>query len=381
MKKKRASGSLLLSIGTAVPEYRYQQQAIADFMVRYFRMPEDTGRKLSIIYKKSGIDYRHSVLPDFFNNGHDPLLFDATSIIPSLSKRMGIYQAAAADMAVEAAKDCLANISRKAGKRILPITHLISVSCTGMSAPGLDLQVMQQLQLDDNVARTSVNFMGCYAAFHAMKMADAICRADNEATVLIVMVELCSLHFQPELDSQNLVVNSLFADGAAAMVISSGKKCRKTEHPAFAINGFYSKVLHEGKAMMTWHPSEKGFLMGLDSLVPQLIEDHAGPMMEEALESFNSKRSKITHWAIHPGGRKILEAVKRGMRLTDDNLMESYEVLRNFGNMSSPTIAFVLKRMMQDHASWKKKVRILSAGFGPGITIETALLKPVIASS
>ncbi|MEO6167151.1 MAG: type III polyketide synthase [Chitinophagales bacterium] len=376
-KKKRADGSLLMAIGTAVPEHRYQQQAIADFMIRYFQVPEDTSRKLSIIYQKSGIDFRHSVLPDFFKNGHVPLLFEEVSLNPALSKRMEIYQPVAVKLAFKAVKDCFNELEKSSAKKLLPVTHLITVSCTGMSAPGLDIQLMKQLDLPDHVERTSVNFMGCYAAFHALKMADAICRSDEQATVLIVMVELCSLHFQPEMDNQNMVVNSLFADGAAALLVSSKEKSKSLDRPALRISGFHSKVIHKGESMMTWHPSEKGFLMGLDSLVPQLIEDHAGALIAEALDKFECRRSKVSQWAIHPGGRKILEAAQRGIQLTNDDLKESYAVLRNFGNMSSPTISFVLKLMVQEKTKWKKKERILAAGFGPGITIETAILQPV----
>lgn len=270
-------------------------------------------------------------------------------------------------------------LEKSATKQLLPITHLITVSCTGMSAPGLDLQLMKELELEDHVERTSVNFMGCYAAFHALKMADAICRSDHHATVMIVLVELCSLHFQPEMDNQNMVVNSLFADGAAAMLVTSKQKSKGLNCPALRIDGFHSKVIHKGATMMTWHPSENGFLMGLDALVPQLIEEYAGGLIAEALNKFECKRSMVTHWAIHPGGRKILEAAQKGMLLTDNDLEESYSVLRNFGNMSSPTISFVLKLMMKKRLDWKKKDRILAAGFGPGITIETAMFKPVIS--
>lgn len=378
MKKKKAAGSLLISIGTAVPGHRYNQQAIADFMIRYFNVPEEASRKISIIYQKSGIEYRHSVLPDFFRNGHAPILFDATSANPALSKRMEVYQSGALHLAVQAVKDCINELDKKTQKKLLPVTHLITVSCTGMSAPGLDIQLMKQLELPDHVDRTSVNFMGCYGGFHALKMADAICRSDESATVLIVMVELCSLHFQPEIDNENMVVNSLFADGAAAMLITSKEKSKKTNVPALQISGFHSKVIHAGETMMTWHPSEKGFLMSLDALVPQLIEDHAGSLVAEALEKYELKRSDVSHWAIHPGGRKILEAAQRGIKLTSEDLKESYSVLKNFGNMSSPTVSFILK-LMQENMRWKKRERILAAGFGPGITIETAMLQPVTA--
>ncbi|MBX7109081.1 MAG: type III polyketide synthase [Chitinophagales bacterium] len=378
MKKKKSNGSLIVSIGTAVPDNRYRQQAIADFMIRFFGTDDESSRKLSVIYNRSGIEFRHSVLPDFFADGKKPRLFIDPQQNPVLTNRLQIYGEEAIRLAAKAATYCLQQLRVTDAKRLLPVTHLITVSCTGMSAPGLDLQLMQELSLPGTVHRTSVNFMGCYAAFHALKIADAICRSDEAAMVMIVMVELCSLHFQPEMDSQNMVVNSLFADGAAAMLITSGRKCRQLTVPALRLNSFYSRVIHEGAEMMTWKPAEMGFLMRLDSMVPQLIEEHSNHLMKEAMLSFGSKRSKVTHWAIHPGGRKILEAVQRGMQLSNHNLKESYAVLRSFGNMSSPSIAFVLKMIMQEKLQWKKKEKIFAAGFGPGLTIETAMLQPVI---
>lgn len=379
MKQKKNQGSLLLSIGTALPPYKYSQADIGEFMVRYFNINNELARKLSVIYKKSGIEYRYSALPDFHQNGQLPLLFQQALKNPTLGNRMQVYRNAALDLAVAAVKNCLAGLNtRKANKRLLPVTHLITVSCTGMSAPGLDLQLMEKLELPDHVERTSVNFMGCYAAFHALKMAHAISASNKEATVLIVLVELCSLHFQPDLDSRNMVVNSLFADGAAAILVSSDQKSEGLKIPSLRLAGFHSKVVHEGSELMTWNPTENGFLMGLDALVPNLIEEHSGTLLEEALTKFKSKKSKVQHWAIHPGGKKILESVLKGMNLSKENLDASYEVLQNFGNMSSPTIAFVLKLMMQKRISWKNKERILAAGFGPGITIETALLETVV---
>lgn len=376
MSKK---SSVLISIGTAVPPHRYRQESIADFMIRYFGIPEEQSRRLSAIYRKSGIDYRHSVLPDFSMNGHIPILFNGSSTIPELSKRMEVYQPNAVKISVMAVDDCLKDLKKSIRKKVLPVTHLITVSCTGMSAPGLDIQLMKGLQLQNDVKRTSVNFMGCYAGFHAMKMADAICRSDKGATVLIVMVELCSLHFQPGLDNENIVVNSLFADGASAMLISSEKKLKDSELPVLKLSGFHAKVIHSSEEMMTWHPSEKGFLMGLDALVPQLIEENAGELIREVLDKFKLKKKEIAHWAMHPGGKKILEALQRALSLAEHDLASSYTVLRNFGNMSSATVSFVMKGMLQEKISWKKKDKILAAGFGPGITIETALLQPALA--
>jgi alpha-pyrone synthase len=371
--------SFIASIGTAVPDYRYRQQIIADFMVGYFKLDEDAARKLSLIYQKSGIEYRHSVLPDFYANGNQPQLFISNDVNPSLTSRLEIYRKEASALSKQSISDCLSFLSKKEKKKLLPITHLITVSCTGMSAPGLDLQLMQELELPVDVCRTSVNFMGCYAGLHAFKMADSICSSDDDAVVLVVMTELCSLHFQPEFDTENIVVNSLFADGSATALFVSEKKMRSLKKRALRIKGFHSEVIHAAEKYMTWDPSEKGFLMGLDALIPKVIEEHAGSLIENALKKFDLKRSKIDHWALHPGGRKILDAAQKSIGLSAEDLGHSFRVLRDFGNMSSPSFCFVLKSLWQDGLEKNKKRHILAAGFGPGITIETALLQTVDA--
>ncbi|MBA3649216.1 MAG: type III polyketide synthase [Chitinophagales bacterium] len=381
MKKpnRYRTGSAIAAIGTAVPKHRYQQRTIADFMVRYFQYEKDIARKVSYIYDKSGIDYRHSVLPDFHQNGHLPVLFSSKENNPLLSNRLGIYNQGALELSAAAVADCMKNIKNKNRKKLSEITHLITVSCTGMSAPGLDIQLMQHLSLPKDINRTSVNFMGCYAGFHAMKMADAICKSNDDAIVLIVLAELCSLHFQPGTDMENLVVNSLFADGAAAALITSGKKLKNTDQPALGFSGFHAEVIHEGSEFMTWQPDEKGFLMGLDALVPKLIEDNAAQLVKQALNKLSLKKSAVKHWAFHPGGRKILEAIQRSVNIEKEEFIHSYNVLRNFGNMSSPTILFVLKMIWQAQKKWRDNDYIFAAGFGPGLTIETAMLQPVIA--
>jgi alpha-pyrone synthase len=369
--------SVIVSIGTAVPSYRYEQKTIADFMIRYFGLDDETSRKVSVIYNRSGIESRHSVLPDFHMNGSTKL-FKADEKNPSLSKRMSIYKEEAIALAARAVSDCLGSLSKKVLKKMLPVTHLITVSCTGMSAPGLDIELLRRLELPNDVHRTSVNFMGCYAGFHAFRMADNICRSDSDATVMVVLTELCSLHFQPGTDAETMVVNSLFADGAAALLFSSGKKVKNVKGRMLEVVGFSGEVIHEGATYMTWNPSEEGFLMGLDALVPQVIESNANRMVDDALRKFKLDKEDVSHWMFHPGGRKILEAAEGSIGLKKEDLKHSYRVLRDFGNMSSPTICFVLQSLLQDGVKGKNREYIFAAGFGPGITIETALLKPVL---
>jgi predicted naringenin-chalcone synthase len=376
MAKKKTS-SCIVSIGTAVPNNCYEQNEIADFMIRYFGLEGEAARKISVIYQKSGINVRHSVLNDFKLNGHASL-FKSSEKNPSLTERMNVYKKSAVVLAANSVRDCYDQMKRKVREKISPVTHLITVSCTGMSAPGLDIQLMQELKLPADVSRTSVNFMGCYAGFHAFRMADSICKADEEATVLIVLVELCSLHFQPGVEAETLVVNSLFADGAAAVLMTSGKKARKLKNTMLAVEGFCGEVIHQGATYMTWSPSEQGFLMGLDAMVPQVIEENANRMVMDSLRKFHITKEEIMHWAFHPGGKKILSAAGKSLGLPQFDFNHSYRVLRDFGNMSSPTICYVLKSMMQEELKGTKNEFIFAAGFGPGITIETALFKPVM---
>ncbi|MCY7410626.1 MAG: type III polyketide synthase, partial [Chitinophagales bacterium] len=327
MKNNNKEGSYVAAIGTAVAQYRYPQQVIADFMIRYFKLNEEASRKTNLVYHKSGIKFRHSVLADFSMNGNAPELFATDSSSPLLSKRLNVYDQNALKLSVAAVADCLNEFESSYNKSKPPaVSHLITVSCTGMAAPGLDIQLMKALNLPGDTERTSINFIGCYASFHALKIADAICLSNENAVVLIVAVEICSIHFQPAIDNENLVVNSLFADGAAAAIVISEKIKKKFKGAALQINGFYGEVLHAGESLMSWKPNENGFLMGLDPSVPQLIEDESSKMINRALKKFRIKKSEITNWALHPGGRKILEAAQKSIQINEDDLKHSYNV-------------------------------------------------------
>jgi predicted naringenin-chalcone synthase len=282
--------------------------------------------------------------------------------IPSLEMRMQWFEKNAATLSLQAIRDCMNNFSE------YDITHLITVSCTGMSAPGLDLELTELLSLSKNIHRTSVNFMGCYAAIHAMKMADAFCQREKDTNVLIVCTELCTLHFQNDPTQNNITSSMLFGDGAAAMLITNNKNAR-----GLTIDNFYSSVDIKGKKDMAWELSSRGFLMTLSGFVPDLIEIDFNPLVSEALSEAEISREQITHWCIHPGGKKILEAVIKSLSLTNGQLDNSYEVLKDFGNMSSPTILFVLKKIMQT-LNRKENNKIFGAAFGPGITMETFIL-------
>ncbi|MES2881374.1 MAG: type III polyketide synthase, partial [Bacteroidota bacterium] len=255
--------------------------------------------------------------------------------------------------------DCLQHVHNAKA-----ITHLITVSCTGMSAPGLDLQVMELMDLPKDTHRTSVNFMGCYAAIQALKMADAFCTANPQAQVLIVSTELCTLHFQREHTMDNIASSLLFGDGSAAALVVSNNHAAK----GLVLDDFYSEVITKGKRDMAWELSSQGFVMTLSGYIPELIEEDFQAILQRAMAKTNSDVSSVSHWCIHPGGKRILEAIERSLHLSSQALLPSYEVMKDYGNMSSATILFVLKKILHDKKEIKK---LAAAAFGPGLTFET----------
>ena len=354
--------SKITSIATGVPAHKYSQTDLLAFANRAYNNSETDSRKLKFLYSKSGITHRHSVLPDFYPEKSESILFSKNeNAVPDISKRMDIYNAEAAALSVDTITNC---ISGKIDKK--EITHLITVSCTGMSAPGLDLQIMELMGLPKNIVRTSVNFMGCYAAIHAMKIADAFCKSAEDANVIIVCTEFCTLHFQTDKTIDNLTSSLLFADGCAAMLMqgNAGK--------GLLIENFFSDVTFEGRDDMSWKISSAGFLMTLSGYVPGLIKADFERLVKEALGKTGRTKKDITHWCIHPGGTKILESISKSMGLEKKALEYSYEILNDYGNMSSPTVLFVLKKILNEvEATGQKDAVVFGAAFGPGLTMET----------
>ncbi len=351
----------IISIGTALPANCHPQSDILRFMQKAYKLDEAEARKLAFLYRHSDIKQRYSVIEDFCKTEDEWEFVQANGHgNPTLNDRMKIFHLHALSLSVGAINNCINNIidARQ-------ITHLITVSCTGMSAPGLDLEVAEALDLSPNVFRTSVNFMGCYAAIHALKIAKMICDSTASANVVIVCTELCTIHFQQEYTPDNAASSLLFADGSAAVLVSnsiSSSKCLK-------LKSFYSEVAYKGKTDMSWQLSNDGFLMTLSAYIPQLIKEDINCFAQKALQAANIKQDKITHWCIHPGGRKILEVIQAKLSLTDQHLSYSKNVLSEFGNMSSPTILFILKQMLHDLNG--SPANVFGIAFGPGLTMET----------
>ena len=360
--------SKIISIGTALPAYKHLQTDILQFMQAIYAMNETDRRKMKFLYHQSHIEHRYSVVPDYSRPVNEWKFYPHSENLepfPSLESRMAMYNRHAAPLSVDAIRNCLEN----AGAGAEEITHLITASCTGMSAPGLDLQVMDLMDLPKNIFRTSINFMGCYAAIHAIKIADAICKSDAKAKVMIVCTELCTLHFQKEATTDNIASSMLFGDGSAAVLVTADGH----PHQGLHLQGFYSEIVPKGKKDMAWELSSTGFLMTLSGYIPDLIEEDFEQLVGRALRHSNLSFDEITGWCIHPGGKRILESIHKSLAFKNGELTESFSVLNKAGNMSSPTILFVLKEML--HAPDEQRSgKIFGAAFGPGLTMETFVL-------
>jgi predicted naringenin-chalcone synthase len=259
-------------------------------------------------------------------------------------------------------EQCAPELMRKAVDRLLlseeersSITHVLVTCCTGLYAPGLDFEIVDHLGLSTGVERTMVGFMGCYAAINALKLARHIVRSDPKAGVLMLNLELCTLHLQETQELEQVLSFLVFADGAAASLITAREQ-------GFALDSFKAVMVPNTRELITWKIRGLGFDMLLSGQVPGELGRalHEGELMAE--------RGEIDLWAVHPGGRSVLDAVAKGLELPIDALAASREVLSAFGNMSSATVMFVLERMMQHTRPGQ---RGCAMAFGPGLTAET----------
>ena len=360
--------SKIVSIATGLPSYQHKQEDICSFAANIYCNNEDDRRKMKFLYHQSGISTRYSVIPDYSSAAADRTFYEKNNSLepfPNLEKRMEWFATHATPLSVDTIERCIDHKIQKS-----EITHLITVSCTGLSAPGLELSIMEQMQLPGNIFRTSINFMGCYAAIHALKLANIICSQEKNANVIVVCTELCTLHFQKENSIDNITSTLLFGDGCAAMLIQH----QATNFQGLTLKNFYSDVSFKGKKDMSWQLSSKGFLMALSGYVPELIKEDFNNLLERALSDASLVKEDITHWCIHPGGKKILEAIQKSAGLDKENLQYAYEVLNDYGNMSSPTVIFVLQKIMEELAGKPgTDATILAAAFGPGLTMETLI--------
>lgn len=371
----------ITAIGTAVPENRIAQSDVARFMAKAHQLDHQEEKRLYALYRASGIQYRHSVLTDysqtknfsFFSNTKDMEPF------PDIRQRMELYHQHAVELSYRAAIDCFQDMP--ADFAHTQITHLIYVSCTGMYAPGVDIELIHRLKLNTHVQRTAINFMGCYAAFNAIKVAANITKANPDAHVLMVCTELCTLHFQKAKNEDNLLANALFADGSAAALIS-GRKFSSTAQ--LSLEQFYCDLAPEGQQDMAWKIGNSGFEMQLSAHIPTIVKKGIRQLTQNLLSNLalepkglpdTEEPFPIDYYAIHPGGKRILKVIEEMLSITADQNTCAYQVMQRYGNMSSPTILFVLKALYQRLNTNDNDKHILGLAFGPGLTLESMLLR------
>lgn len=364
--------STIQSIGTALPENSIDQKRIAEFMSQAHGFDQDRKNKLLALYRASGISQRHSVIADYASLDPKSWSFypksEDLSPSPSTEDRSKLYRKHAINLSLKAVENCLGKLPIHKEE----ITHIITVSCTGMYAPGLDIDLVKSMGLSTNVQRTSINFMGCYAALTAIKAADAICKSQDEAKVLVVATELCTIHFQNKTDDDNLLANAIFSDGSAAMLITNGSH-EYGGNPLLSPKAFHCDLLIDGEKDMAWNIGDFGFEMKLSAYVPDLVQSG----IKSLVSSLTGKlgKSDIKHYAIHPGGKKILTVIEDELGIEKSANHTAHQVLREYGNMSSPTVLFVLKALMESLSEDHKGDQVLSLAFGPGLTLESVLFE------
>ncbi len=359
-------------IETAVPHYVYSQKYIET------RMMDWTGdrrmkRFIKRVYRGTGITKRFSVLPDFGTSTDGEFMTygeDGYPVNPSTSVRNQIFEKESQVLGVEAAKKAMKTVDARPDQ----ITHVITVSCTGFYNPGPDFQIVQALGLSDATERYNLGFMGCYGAFPALRMADQFCKADKSAVVLVVCIELCTLHVQFNGNTDFLLANALFADGVAAAIVSAQPGMNGQN--SLRLDGFSSALLTNGEKEMAWTVGDTGFDITLSQYVPRIIGENIADLTQRAFASLNYTLDDIETWAIHPGGRAIVDNIETELELSPEQVKYSREVLSEYGNMSSATVLFVLKKILA--ATKRPSAAVCGLAFGPGLTVEMAVMQPVI---
>lgn len=358
------------NISTLVPEHSFGQEFLRERMKEYVGSERSTRSIIHRIYNNSGIEKRHTVINDFRKNGHDPFFFgkDGSLDTPSTGSRNKLYTVHAKKMFTELARKLL---EENSDTRKEDITHVITVSCTGFFAPEPAFEIVKNLELDPSTQRFHLGFMGCFAAFPALKMAKSFCESDPKAKVMVICLELCSLHLQDSEATDNLISASVFADGTSGAIVSS-------ENPAgsgFRMDGFAGSIAKNSEEDMAWTIGDTGFDMVLSTYVPEIIQSNLKTAILPLFKNYDRELKDIRYWAIHPGGRAILDKIEKNFNLKKEQLEAPRAVLNEFGNMSSATILFVLKYLLEKQSG--KDETTLAMAFGPGLTIESGLLTKV----
>lgn len=361
----------VLDISTAVPEYCITKDKLLQFYTRALaaeNMPE-ISKKLHFLIEKTKITDRYSCIPDF--EGEQQELFTNNVYAQSVDARMRIFKEKIFSLATKA----IDKLFKKNASLPEQVTHIITVNCTGLYAPGLEFDVAKHYQME-HAEKVALNFLGCYAALKALKHAHYIAQADPTACILIVSAELCSIHFMPSITDEDILANLLFADGAAAALVCGDDHPLIKNKVVLNITSIGSACIPNTADLMTWNISSTAFCMYLSRHLVKTIKENIQPVVDEFL---SVDKSDIDYWAIHPGGVKIVEAVQESLSLSPQQVDASLQVLQQYGNMSSPTILFILQRILNTvrNSGAAQNKNIFACAFGPGLTVELIQLLSV----
>lgn len=406
----------LRALQTVVPPTILVQEQVRDVFAAQPGLSRLAQRLVTASFNLSGIDRRHTVIDELTldSDTDDPQFFDAATqrlLMPGTRVRNELYIVEATKLFVEAGRRALAACPDIVAA---DITHVVTVSCTGFYAPGPDYMLVRELGLSPATQRYHLGFMGCYASMPALRTAKQFVEADPNAVVLVVSAELCSLHLRTSDDPDTIVASSLFSDGAAAGIVSS--RAPLPGERALDLDLFETVITPVGEGDMAWKIGDEGFEMVLSTYVPHIIDEHieaalaplfardlslvaalTPPAAEPERELVGASvggsgaapagspagtpsgvaaqtlSTAIAHWAIHPGGRSILDKTEAKLGLSEAQLVPSRETLRQYGNMSSATILFVLKAILDAPATADGE-RVCAMAFGPGLTVESGLM-------
>lgn len=354
----------ILAIETAVPKTSITQEGYRDFVCNLMQLNPTQSKFLQRITANCQISKRHSVVKDFASSEGESPFFQGDGTYPSSKERNDRYKEEAPKLAEEA---CEKALIAWGGERKM-ITHIVSVSCTGMMAPGIEFLLVKRLGLSPTVERLGINFMGCFGAFKGLAVAKALALENPKHRVLMVCTELCSLHFQGDLAADTMISNALFADGSAAVIV--GRDPQPKERPLFELHHQASQAIESTEELMSWEAGNFGYEMRLSSKVPHFLEHSIYPFVER-LTNAQLSYEKLA-WAVHPGGAAILESIVKALAIAPHQIEASWRTLKNYGNMSSATFLFVLKEQLKNPSQMEW---VVGLGFGPGLSIEGTLMK------
>lgn len=362
---------------TITPEMGFSQE-YASTKMQEWAGDDRQRRMLRALYRKSGIDKRHSVITSFDQNlpgDFFPVGVDGQRRELTTAERNKIYSRESQRLAVALARQAIANCPDLEPSEI---THVVTVSCTGFCNPGPDYHIINELGLSSATQRYNLGFMGCYAAFPGLRMAKQFCEADPEAVVMVMCLELCTLHLQLNGGEDSMLANSLFADGAAAAIVSA--RTPQEDQSCYQLGAFHSNLIPSGKGDMAWTIGDLGFDIALSSYVPKIIGANILDAVQPVLASGTLALEDIKTWAVHPGGKAIVDNVVKSLGLADEQVAASRKILRQYGNMSSATILFVLQEILREQ-NRPLHEDVCAMAFGPGLTVEMGLLQAQRAHS